>query len=46
MKKLINATATASPGYVEKLPYRRPPAQLERAVVDRVEAIIAALQAD
>jgi hypothetical protein len=46
MKKLVNSTATAHLGYIEKLPYRRPPADLEVAVVERVEAIVAALQAD
>lgn len=46
MKKLVNTTATADVGYVEKLPYRRPEPELERAVVDRVEAIVAALRAD
>jgi hypothetical protein len=46
MKKLVNSTATASLGYVEKLPYRRPAADVERAVVDRVDAIVSALQAD
>jgi hypothetical protein len=46
MKKLVNTTATAHLGYVEKLPYRRPPSELERGVVDRVDAIVAALKAD
>ena len=46
MKKLVNTTATADVGYVEKLPYRRPPTDLERAVVKRVDAILAALKAD
>lgn len=46
MKKLINTTATADVGYVEKLPYRRPTPDIEAAVVTRVDAIIAALQQD
>ncbi len=46
MKKLVNSTATADVGYVEKLPYRRPPAELEAAVGERVERIVAALQVD
>lgn len=46
MKKIVNTTATADVGYVEKLPYRRPPADLERAVAERVERIVEALQAD
>lgn len=46
MKKLINSTATAHAGYIEKLPYRRPPPELEGAVVERVERIVAALRAD
>lgn len=46
MKKLVNTTATADVGYVEKLPYRRPSAEVERAVVERVERIVAALQAN
>jgi hypothetical protein len=46
MKKLVNSTATASLGYIEKLPYRRPPADIESAVVERVDAIVTALQAD
>lgn len=33
-------------GYIEKLPYRRPPEGVESAVVERVERIVAALQAD
>ena len=44
MKKLVNTTATADVGYVEKLPYRRPTPALEIQVVDRVDRIIAALQ--
>ncbi len=46
MKRLVNSTATADVGYVEKLPYRRPSAELEAAVVERVERIVAALQTD
>ena len=46
MKKLVNTTATADIGYVEKLPYRRPNAEIEQAVVKRIERIIAALKED
>jgi hypothetical protein len=46
MKKMVNATATADIGYIEKLPYRRPPAAVEQGVVERVEQIVAALKAD
>jgi hypothetical protein len=46
MKKLVNSTATAHAGYVEKLPYRRPSADLESAVVLRVETIVDKLKAD
>jgi hypothetical protein len=46
LKKIVNTTATADVGYIEKLPYRRPPEGVESAVVERVERIVAALQAD
>jgi hypothetical protein len=46
MKKMINTTATAHLGYIEKLPYRRPDAETEQAVIGRVERIIEALKAD
>jgi hypothetical protein len=46
MKKLVNTTATADVGYVEKLPYRTPTPEIEAFVVDRVERIVAALKAD
>jgi len=46
MKKLVNTTATAHLGYVEKLPFRRPSDELHLAVVEYVDAIIAALQSD
>jgi hypothetical protein len=46
MKKLVNSTATAHAGYVEKLPYRRPDDLQERAVVERVERIVEALKVD
>jgi type I restriction-modification system DNA methylase subunit len=46
MKKLVNSTATASLGYLEKLPFRKPSPELERAVVERAERIVAALQTD
>ena len=46
MKKIVNATATADVGYVEKLPYRRPPKHLDAEVVHRVDRIIATLKDD
>ena len=46
LKKLVNTTATAHLGYIEKLPYRKPPRGLETAVVERVEQIIERLKAD
>jgi len=46
MKKLVNTTATADVGYVEKLPFRRPSAELEAAVVERVSRIVDALKLD
>ncbi len=46
MKKIVNTTATADIGYIERLPYRRPTAETETAVVQRVERIVAALRAD
>jgi hypothetical protein len=46
MKKLVNTTATAHLGYLEKLPYRRPPSETEARVVERVERIVEALKAD
>lgn len=46
MKKLVNTTATADVGYVEKLPFRRPGADMSAAVSARVELIIEALKCD
>jgi hypothetical protein len=46
MKKIVNTTATADIGYIEKLPYRRPTKKLEAAVVKRVEKIIETLKAE
>jgi hypothetical protein len=46
MKKVVNTTATADVGYIEKLPYRRPSSDIEAAVVARIEQIVAALQKD
>lgn len=46
MKKIVNSTATADIGYIQKLPYRKPAVDLEAAVVERVDRIIAALKAD
>lgn len=44
MKKIVNTTATADVGYVEKLPFRRPGAQLHDAVSSRVAQIVAELK--
>ena len=44
MKKIVNATATAHAGYIEKLPYRHPSADLEAAVVERVSEIVDVLK--
>lgn len=46
MKKLVNTTATADVGYVERLPFRRPKPAVEALVTDRVRRIVAALQED
>jgi len=46
MKKVVNTTATADVGYIEKLPYRKPPSDIQTAVVDRVDRIVDALRAD
>jgi hypothetical protein len=46
MKKLVNTTATADVGYIEKLPYRRPNAETQRIVTDAVDRIVSRLQAD
>lgn len=46
MKKIVNTTATADIGYVEKLPYRRPPASIQKAVEGRVEKIVEMLKED
>ncbi len=46
MKRIVNSTATASLGYVEKLPYRRPSPEIEAFVVERVEKIVELLQSD
>jgi hypothetical protein len=46
MKKIVNTTATADIGYIEKLPYRKPSAKIEAAVVSGVEQIVAALKVD
>jgi endonuclease V-like protein UPF0215 family len=46
MKKIVNTTATADVGYIEKLPYRKPSKSTEVAVVKRVEQIVEALKAD
>lgn len=46
MKKIVNTTATADIGYIEKLPFRRPSKKLESEVVKQVEQIVEALKAD
>jgi len=46
MKRIVNTTATADVGYLEKLPYRRPDPEVEQGVVKRVETIVEALQSD
>jgi hypothetical protein len=46
MKRIVNATATADVGYVEKIPYRRPGGQIETAVTERVSQIVDTLKAD
>lgn len=46
LKKIVNTTATADVGYIEKLPYRRPSAEIESCVVTRVERIVEALKVD
>ena len=46
MKKIVNTTATADVGYIEKLPFRRPPRDVESAVVERVDRIVSALRVD
>ncbi|MFN8187201.1 MAG: hypothetical protein U0R69_08975 [Gaiellales bacterium] len=46
MKRMVNTTATAHLGYVEKLPYRRPPPELESGVTERVSKIVETLRID
>lgn len=46
MKKIVNTTATADVGYIEKLPYRRPTPEIGEIVVAAVDRIVAILQAD
>lgn len=46
MKKIVNSTATADIGYIQKLPYRSPSADLESAVIERVKRIIDELRVD
>ncbi len=46
MKKIVNTTATADVGYIEKLPFRRPDPSLHEEVVERVGRIVAALKED
>ncbi len=46
MKKIMNTTATAHLGYIEKLPFRRPSDEAQAAVVDLVDRTVAALQDD
>lgn len=44
MKKIVNTTATAHIGYIEKLPFRRPDPSLHEEVAERVDRIVAALK--
>lgn len=46
LKRIFNTTATAHIGYIEKLPYRKPPAKLEKRVIGLVEEIIELLKTD
>ena len=46
MKKIVNTTATADVGYVEKLPFRRPNRELHAAVTDHVKLIVEWLKRD
>jgi hypothetical protein len=46
MKRIVNTTATADVGYVEKLPYRRPTPEIEAEVVGLVGLIVATLRAE
>ena len=46
MKKIVNTTATADVGYVEKLPFRRPGSELHEAVTSRVRQIVEELKRD
>ena len=46
MKKIVNTTATADVGYVEKLPFRRPGAAAQAATNALVTEIIAVLKRD
>lgn len=46
MKRIVNTTATAHIGYVEKLPFRHPDADTERYVGERVDRIVELLKAD
>ena len=46
MKRIVNTTATADVGYLEKLPFRTPDPDTQARVVSRVEAIVAELRLD
>lgn len=46
MKRIVNTTATADIGYVEKLPFRRPDTFTQELVTSRVETIVERLKAD
>lgn len=46
MKRIVNTTATADIGYVEKLPFRAPDPDTEAYVGERVEQIIERLKTD
>lgn len=44
LKRIVNTTATADVGYIEKLPFRIPSQEVADAVEQRVDRIVAALQ--
>jgi hypothetical protein len=46
MKRVVNTTATADVGYVERLPFRRPPRAVAEHVAARTAAIVERLAAD
>lgn len=46
MKKIVNTTATADVGYLERLPYRKPSPEVERFVVERVQRAVEMVKSD